>query len=159
VALGAAFAALPSWAPLKEADVAVFAASNYPFLNIFWTILIFFAWVAWIWIAITVFIDIFRRRDISGWLKAVWVVGVVVLPFLGVLLYLLIYHDGMAERSTREVATNQAQFDDYVRRTAGTGGAATEIEKAKGLLDSGTITQAEFDALKAKALGASSAAA
>ena len=136
-------------------------ASSYPFLNVLWDILIVFAWILFIWIAITVFIDIFRRRDISGWLKAFWVVLVVVLPFLGVLLYLLIYHDGMAERSNREVATNQAQFDDYVRRTAGTGtgGAATEIEKAKQLLDSGTITQAEFDALKAKALGSAHAAA
>jgi type IV secretory pathway TrbL component len=151
---------LPGWGPLKEADVAVFAASsNYPFLNIFWTILIFFAWVAWIWIAITVFIDIFRRRDISGWLKAFWVILVVVLPFVGVLAYLLIYHDGMAERSTKEVATNQAQFDDYVRRTAGTGGPASEIEKGKQLLDSGAITQAEFDAIKAKAIGSAPAAA
>ena len=135
------------------------SSSNYPFLNIFWTILIFFAWVAWIWIAITVFIDIFRRRDISGWLKALWVVFVVVIPFLGVLAYLLVYHDGMAERSNKEVATNQAQFDDYVRRTAGTGGPASEIEKGKQLLDSGAITQAEFDAIKAKALSSAGAAA
>ena len=129
------------------------ASSNYPFLNIFWTILIFFAWVAWIWIAITVLIDLFRRRDLSGWAKALWVVFVIVLPFLGVLAYLLIYHDGMAERSTKEVATSQAQFDDYVRRTAGSGGPASEIEKAKQLLDSGAITQAEYDVIKAHALG------
>jgi hypothetical protein len=76
-----------------------------------------------------------------------------------VLAYLLIYHDGMAERSTKEVATNQAQFDDYVRRTAGTGGPASEIEKGKQLLDSGAITQAEFDAIKAKAIGSAPAAA
>jgi hypothetical protein len=139
--------------------VTVFAASNYPFLNIFWTILIFFAWVAWIWIAITVLIDLFRRRDLSGWAKAAWVVFVIVLPFLGVLAYLLFYHDGMAERSNKEVATSQAQFDDYVRRTAGTGGAASEIEKAKQLLDSGAITQAEFDAIKAKAIAGPPAAA
>jgi hypothetical protein len=136
-------------------------ASSYPFLNIFWTILIFFAWVAWIWIAITVLIDLFRRRDVSGWAKALWVVFVIVLPFLGVLAYLLIYHDGMAERSGREAAASQAHFDEYVRRTAatGTGGAAHEIEKAKQLLDNGTITQAEFEALKAKALGSPAAAA
>jgi hypothetical protein len=139
--------------------VTLIAASNYPFLNIFWTILIFFAWVAWIWIAITVLIDIFRRRDISGVAKALWVVFVIVLPFLGVLAYLLIYHDGMAERGSKEAAASQEQFDDYVRRTAGTGGAASEIEKAKQLLDSGAITQAEFDHLKAKALGAPAAAA
>ncbi len=131
----------------------VFAASNYPFLNIFWTILIFFAWVAWIWIAITVLIDLFRRRDLSGWAKALWVVFVIVLPFLGVLAYLLIYHDGMAERSGKEAEASQAQFDEYVRRTAGSGGPASEIEKGKQLLDSGAITQAEFEAIKAKALG------
>ena len=139
--------------------MTIFAASNYPFLNIFWTILIFFAWVAWIWIAITVLIDLFRRRDISGWAKALWVVFVIVLPFLGVLAYLLIYHDGMAERSSKDVAASQAQFDDYVRRTAGTGGPASEIEKAKQLLDSGAITQAEYDTIKAHALGSASSAA
>jgi hypothetical protein len=129
------------------------AASNYPFLNIFWTILIFFAWVIWIWIAITVLIDVFRRRDISGWGKAAWVVFVIVLPFLGVLTYLIFNHDGMADRGGKEAAASQAQFDDYVRKTAGTGGPAGEIETAKKLLDAGTITQAEFDAIKAKALG------
>ena len=139
--------------------MTLIAASNYPFLNIFWTILIFFAWVAWIWIAITVLIDLFRRRDIGGWAKALWVVFVIVLPFIGVLAYLLFYHDGMAERSGKEAAASQAQFDDYVRKTAGTGGAASEIEKAKQLLDSGAINQAEFDALKAKALGTPAASA
>lgn len=139
--------------------MTVLAASNYPFLDVFWTILIFFAWVAWIWIAITVLIDLFRRRDLSGWAKALWVVFVIVLPFLGVLVYLLVYHDGMAERNNKDAAASQAQFDDYVRRTAGTGGAAGEIEKAKQLLDSGTITQAEFDAIKARALGSSPASA
>lgn len=136
----------------------VFVASSYPFLNIFWTILIFFAWVIWIWIAITVLIDVFRRRDISGWGKAAWVIFVIVLPFIGVLSYLLFNHDGMADRSTKEVAASQAQFDDYVRRTASTGGAASEIEKAKQLLDSGVITQAEFDAIKANAIGSATPA-
>ncbi|MGO9971224.1 MAG: PLDc N-terminal domain-containing protein [Solirubrobacteraceae bacterium] len=133
-------------------------ASSYPFLNIFWTILIFFAWVIWIWIAITVLIDVFRRRDISGWGKAAWVIFVIVLPFIGVLSYLLFNHDGMADRSTKEVAASQAQFDDYVRRTASTGGAASEIEKAKQLLDSGVITQAEFDAIKTNAIGSATPA-
>ena len=105
-----------------------------------------------IWIAITVLIDVFRRRDISGWAKAAWVIFVVILPWIGVLVYLIANHDGMADRRMNEVQASQAQFDDYVRKTAGTGGAASEIEKAKQLLDSGTITQAEFDAIKAKAL-------
>jgi hypothetical protein len=138
--------------------VSVFAASNYPFLNIFWTILIFFAWVIWIWIAITVLIDLFRRRDLSGWGKAAWVVFVIVLPFLGVLTYLIFNHEGMADRSGKEAAASQAAFDDYVRKTAGTDGPASEIEKAKKLLDSGVITQAEFDAIKAKAIGSATPA-
>jgi Short C-terminal domain/Phospholipase_D-nuclease N-terminal len=135
----------------------VVVASSYPFLDIFWTILIFMAWVVWIWIAITVLIDVFRRHDISGWVKALWVIFIIILPFLGVLIYLIVSHDGMAERSQKEASASQAQFDDYVRKTAGTGGAASEIEKAKALLDNGTITQAEFDALKAKALSGQTA--
>jgi len=138
--------------------VTVISASNYPFLNIFWTILIFFAWVIWIWIAITVLIDVFRRRDISGWGKAAWVIFVIVLPFLGVLAYLIFNHEGMADRSGKEAEASKAQFDEYVRKTASTGGPAGEIETAKKLLDSGTITQVEFDAIKAKALGSAAAA-
>jgi hypothetical protein len=129
------------------------AASNYPFLNILWTTLIFFAWVIFIWIAITVLIDVFRRKDLSGWAKAAWVIFVVIIPWIGVLVYLIVNHDGMADRRYREAAAAQSQFDDYVRQTASSGGgAAGEIEKAKKLLDDGTITQAEFDAIKAKAL-------
>ena len=127
-------------------------ASSYPFLNILWTTLIFFAWVIFIWIAITVLIDVFRRHDLSGWGKAAWTIFVVILPWIGVLVYLITQHDGMAERRAKDVATSQAQFDDAVRRAAGTGGAVSEIEKAKQLLDSGAITQAEFDAIKSKAL-------
>jgi hypothetical protein len=138
--------------------VTALATSNYPFLNIFWTILIVFAWVIWIWLAITVFVDLFRRRDILGLAKAAWVIFVIVLPFLGVLAYLIFNHDGMAERSSKEVAASQAQFDEYVRKTAGTGGPASEIEKAKQLLDSGVITQAEFDEIKAKAIGSTTPA-
>jgi len=127
-------------------------AASYPFLNILWDILIVFAWVIFIWIAITVLIDVFRRHDISGWAKAAWVVFVVILPWIGVLVYLILNHSGMADRSAREASAAQAQFDDYVRQAAGSGGAASEIEKAKRLLDSGAITQQEFDSLKAKAL-------
>jgi hypothetical protein len=130
----------------------VITATSYPFLNILWTTLIFFAWVIFIWIAITVLIDVFRRHDISGWGKAAWVIFVVIIPWIGVLVYLIANHDGMAERRMKEAQASQAQFDDYVRQAAGSGGAAAEIEKAKQLLDSGAITQAEFDALKAKAL-------
>ena len=127
-------------------------ASSYPFLDILWTTLIFFAWVIFIWIAITVLIDVFRRRDISGWGKAAWVVFVVILPWIGVLVYLIVNHSVMTERRINEASAAQKQFDDYVRQTAGSGGAASEIEKAKQLLDSGAITEPEFEALKAKAL-------
>ena len=125
-------------------------AADYPFLDVLWTMILFFAWVAWIWIAITVFVDIFRRHDIGGVHKAVWVVFIIVIPFLGVLVYLIAQHDGMRERSVKQVQDQQAAFDSYVKQTAG--GSATEIAKAKELLDSGAITQEEFDSIKAKAL-------
>ena len=125
-------------------------AADYPFLDILWTMIIFFSWVIWIWIVITVFADLFRRHDISGWGKAAWVVFVIVVPFLGVLVYLIAQHDGMRDRSMQQAEGQKQAFDQYVRETAG--GSATEIAKAKELLDSGAITQAEFDALKAKAL-------
>ena len=125
-------------------------AADYPFLDVFWTMILFFAWFAWIWIAITCFMDIFRRHDIGGWHKALWVVFIIVVPFLGVLVYLIAQHDGMRDRSIEQAKAQQAAFDDYVRDTAG--GPATEIAKAKELLDSGAITQADFDAIKAKAL-------
>jgi hypothetical protein len=127
-------------------------AASYPFLNVLWDILIFFAWVIFIWIAITVLIDVFRRDDISGWGKAAWVVFVVILPWIGVLTYLIVNHTGMAERRSQDTQVAQAQFDQYVRQAAGKGGPASEIETAKQLLDNGTISQEEFDAIKAKAL-------
>jgi hypothetical protein len=133
----------------------IIGSTSYPFLDILWTTLIFFAWVIFIWIAVTVLIDVFRRHDISGWVKALWVIFVVILPWIGVLVYLIVNHDGMSERRAKDVQQSQQQFDDYVRRTAGSGGPAAEIEKAKQLLDSGAITQQEFDAIKAKALAAS----
>jgi hypothetical protein len=125
-------------------------AADYPFLDVLWTIIVFFAWLAWIWIAITCFIDIFRRHDIGGFHKAVWVVFIIVIPFLGVLIYLIAQHDGMRERSVKQAQDQQAAFDSYVKQTAG--GSASEIAKAKELLDAGTITQEEFDSIKAKAL-------
>jgi hypothetical protein len=125
-------------------------AADYPFLDILWTMVIFFAWVAWIWIVITVFIDLFRRDDVGGWGKAGWVVLVIVVPFLGVLVYLIAQHDGMRERTIEHARAQRAEFDQYVRDTAG--GSAAEISQAKQLLDKGAISQEEFEALKAKAL-------
>ncbi len=126
-------------------------AADYPFLDILWTMIIFFAWVAWFWILITVFADLFRRHDIGGWGKAAWVVFLIVVPFLGVLVYLIAQHDGMRERSTKEAKEQRAAFDQHVREAAG--GSAAEIAKAKELLDAGAISQAEFDRIKQKALG------
>src|SRR4029079_7327796 len=123
---------------------------DYPFLDVLWTMLIFFLWVIWFWILITVFADIFRRHDVSGWSKALWMVFVVFLPFLGVLVYLGVNSKGMAERNVKDMRQSQAQTDDYIRTVGG--GPAGEIEKAKQLLDSGAISQQEFDALKQKAL-------
>ena len=126
-------------------------AADYPFMGVFWSMIIFFFWVIWIWIVITVLIDVFRRHDIGGWAKAAWVIFVVILPWLGVLIYLIVEHDGMRQRSLKQAQAQRREFDDYVRDTADSGSAA-EIAKAKELLDSGAITQEEFAALKAKAL-------
>ena len=125
-------------------------AADYPFLEVLWTMLIFFAWVIWFWILITIFADLFRRRDTSGVKKAVWIVFLILTPFLGVLIYLIANHEGMNERNVRQAQASQEQFKDYVQSVSG--GAAAEIEKAKGLLDAGAISQAEFDQIKAKAL-------
>ena len=128
-------------------------AASYPFLDVLWSMFIFFLFVIWIWILITVFADVFRRKDIGGGMKAIWIVFVILLPYLGVLVYLIANHDGMADRNVKQIQAQQEAADAYIKSVAG--GAAAEIEKAKGLLDSGAITQAEFDSIKAKALAAS----
>lgn len=126
-------------------------AADYPFLDVFWTMLVFFVWIAWFFILIRVFADVFRRHDISGFAKVLWLIFVIVLPFLGVFIYLVANSKGMTERDIKQVTDQQQQFDTYVQSVATTG-SATEIEKAKQLLDSGAISQSEFDAIKAKAL-------
>ena|SRR6478735_11368440 len=128
------------------------AEVDYPFLNILWSMLIFFLFIAWIWMIVMIFGDIFRRHDVSGWVKAAWSIFIIVLPFLGVLIYLIAQGDGMAKRNAEAMQGQKAQVDEYVRSVAGSGGAAAEIEKANQLLASGAITDAEFAAIKAKAL-------
>jgi hypothetical protein len=130
----------------------VLLAADYPFLEVLWTMFVFFAWVIWFWILITVFADVFRRDDIGGGTKVLWSIFVIVLPFLGVFIYLITQNDGMVKRRQRETEAAQGQFNDYVRSVAASGGSAGEIEKAKQLLDSGAITQSEYETLKAKAL-------
>jgi Phospholipase_D-nuclease N-terminal/Short C-terminal domain len=125
-------------------------AADYPFLEVLWTLLVFFVWVAWFWLLITIAMDVFRRRDIGGGKKTLWLLFMLFIPFIGVFAYLITNHDDMAKRDLERAQAQRAQFDDYVQSVSG--GAAAEIDKAKQLLDSGTITQAEFDAIKAKAL-------
>ena len=129
----------------------MFVSNSYPLLDIIFTILIVFAWFLYIWVAVTVLVDIFRR-DISGFAKVVWTLVVIIFSWLGVLLYLLINHQGMAERRQKEAQAAQAEFQQAVRQAAGTGGPATQLETAKHLLDTGAIDQEEYQRLKAKVL-------
>jgi hypothetical protein len=127
-------------------------AADYPFLDILFTMLIFFAWVVWIFIMILILSDVFRRGDVSGWGKAAWAVFLIVLPFVGVLVYLIAQHDGMVDRRTRDLQDAEAQMDEYVQSVAAERGPAAEIGRAKQLFDSGAIDEAEFDGIKTKAL-------
>ena len=127
--------------------------ADYTFLDVFWSMLVFFIWVLWFILLFRVIIDIFSRHDIGGGGKVLWILFVILLPFLGVFVYLIAENDGMTKRTIEKAQAQQAQMDDYIRSTAGGGGgAAAEIDKAKQLLDSGAISQSEFDAIKAKAL-------
>src|SRR4051794_8547493 len=131
----------------------VFAA-DYPFLDVLWTMIIFFCWVAWIWLLIVIFGDLFRR-DISGWGKAAWVVFLIVLPFLGTLIYLIAEGKDMTERRVKDMQVSQANFDEHIRTVAADGGSAgpaAQLERAKSLLDGGAIPQPEFERLRARAL-------
>jgi hypothetical protein len=130
----------------------MFLAADYPFLDILGTMLIFFAWVIWFWILIRVLVDVFRRHDLSGWGKAGWTLFMIVVPFLGVLIYLIAHGQDMGKRDVEQARAQRAQFDDYVKSVSAEDGGAAQIAQAKNLLDSGTITQEEYDRLKAKAL-------
>ena len=127
-------------------------AADYPVLGVFWSMLIFFVWIAWFMLLFHIIGDVFRRRDATGATKTLWCIFLLFVPFLGTFVYLIVNGDDMAKRRIEEAEAARSQMDEYVRTTAGSGGAAAEIEKAKGLLDSGAITQAEFDAIKAKAI-------
>ncbi len=129
------------------------ATENYPLLEAFWTILIFMGFFIWIWLLFVVFGDIFRRTDIGGWGKTGWIIFVIILPYLGVFVYLIAEHKGMTERQVKDQKAAKSEMDAYVREVAGGGGDPTQqIAKADELLKAGTITQEEFDALKRKAL-------
>ena len=126
-------------------------AASYPFLDVLWSMVIFFMFIIWIRILFTVFADIFRRHDIGGGVKALWIIFVILLPFLGVFIYLIAEGSKMADRDMAQMQTAKAQQDEYIKSVAGTS-AADQIAQAKQLLDSGAITQAEFDTMKQKAL-------
>src|SRR3954453_5855408 len=132
----------------------VLLASDYPFLDIMWTTFIIFALFIWLMLLFRVFADIFRQDEMGGGGKVLWCIFVIFLPFLGVFVYLLAHGNDMAGRDVARAQAPQQQFDSYVqeRAAAGGSGVAGQIAQAKQLLDSGAITQAEFDALKAKAL-------
>jgi hypothetical protein len=129
------------------------ATSSYPLLNLFWTFLVFFGLVVYFWLLITVFADLFRRHDISGWAKAGWIVLVFVLPLVGALIYLISQGRTMADRAQRDVQQAQRETDDYIRSVAAPGyHGVDEIARGKELLDRGAISQEEFDQLKRRAL-------
>ena len=135
----------------KGAHVSLLT-SYPPFFSVLWTMAVFFAWIIWFWLLITIFSDLFRRHDVGGGTKVLWMIFVIILPYLGVFVYLIANHDGMEKRAAEQQQAAQQRFDDQVRAAASSGPVA-DIDRAKQLLDSGTITQAEFDTLKAKALG------
>jgi hypothetical protein len=119
---------------------------------VLWSILWIFMFVIWFWLLVSIFGDLFRDPEESGWAKAGWIVFVLVLPFVGILIYLIVRGHGMQDRAIEAAKAQQSAMDDYVRSTAGAGDPADQIAKAKGLLDQGTISQSEFDEMKRKAL-------
>ena len=129
-------------------------AADYPFLDVLWTMFIFFAWVIWFWLLITIFADIFRRHDIGGGKKTLWCIFVIITPFIGVFVYLIAESKGMADRQAQAAQRAKSQTDDYIKTVAQEVDPAGQIAQAKSLLDSGAINQQEFDALKQNALAA-----
>jgi ABC-type multidrug transport system fused ATPase/permease subunit len=129
-------------------------ASSYPILDIFLTTLYFFLFIIWIWLLFMVFIDIFRSHDMGGWAKALWVIFIIVMPYLGVLVYLIARGGKMHERAAQQAALQQKAFDQYVKQTAGTPGETTadQLHKLADLKSQGVLTDAEFETQKAKIL-------
>jgi len=133
----------------------VLADSSYPLLNLFWSMCIFFLWVAWIWILIWVFIDIFRSHDLSGWAKALWFVFVLFIPLIGVLVYLIARGGKMSERAAQQAQQQDAEARAYIQDAAGSSASpADQLAKLADLRDRGVISAAEFDREKAKVLAA-----
>ena len=127
--------------------------SDYPLLDIFWTMLEFFLFFVWIFLIITIFIDIFRSRDMGGFAKAIWVIFIIVIPLFAALIYLIVRGGSMHERAEQQAKAQQEAFDSYVKQAAGTGSHADELAKLAALKDKGDISEAEFQTAKAKILG------
>jgi hypothetical protein len=126
---------------------------DYPLLGVFWTMLWFFLFFIWIWLLITIFADIFRNHEMSGVVKTLWVIFVIILPFLGILLYLIFNGKGMQERGMRQAAKQQEEFRGYVQEVAAdTASPADQLAKLAELKDKGVLTDAEFEAQKTKVL-------
>jgi ABC-type multidrug transport system fused ATPase/permease subunit len=130
------------------------ADSSYPLLNVFWSMFIFFLWIIWIWILITVFIDIFRSRDLSGWAKALWVLFVLFIPLIGVLVYLIARGGKMHERAVQQAQRQDQEFRAYVQEAASPESSADQLAKLASLRDRGVISAEEFEREKTKVLGA-----
>jgi ABC-type multidrug transport system fused ATPase/permease subunit len=126
-------------------------ATNYPLLDVFWTMLWFFLFFIWIWLLITIFVDLFRSRDLSGWAKAGWVIFVIVLPLLGILFYLIFRGSSMHERAVQQAQQQESEFRQYVQETAQTS-SADQLTKLADLRDRGVITSEEFEQQKARVL-------
>ena len=127
---------------------------NYPLLNVFWTIFEVFLWVVWFWILITVFIDIFRSHDLSGWAKALWFLFVLFIPLIGVLVYLIVRGSSMHERQARDMQQQDAEARRYIQQAAAEAPASTadQLTKLADLRDRGVISAEEFEREKAKVL-------
>jgi predicted PurR-regulated permease PerM len=120
------------------------------FLTFLWSLIVIFFMVVYFLMLFSIIVDVFRRHDIHGGKKALWLLFILFFPLIGLIAYLIVNGHGIAERQAKDTQQSQQQFDQYVQSVAG--GSADQIAKAKELLDAGTITQAEFDQLKAKAL-------
>jgi Phospholipase_D-nuclease N-terminal/Short C-terminal domain len=127
-------------------------ASSYPLLDIFLTMLWFFLFFIWIWILITIIADIFRNHEQSGLVKALWIIFIIVFPFLGVLIYLIVNGNKMHERAAKHAAQSQTQFDEYIRQTASSTSTSTELANLAKLKESGAITDDDYEKAKAKIL-------
>jgi len=125
---------------------------SYPLLGAFWTIIEIFLWVLWFWVLITVFIDIFRSHDLSGWGKALWFLFVLLIPLIGVLVYLIVRGGSMQQRMQRQAQQDDQQFREYVQDAAGSQSTADQLTKLADLRDRGVITNEEFESQKAKIL-------